>query len=236
MTEHMTFEQKLLFENRDAGYRDFHSRLVPNVPKQSIIGVRLPKLRQLAKRLLSDASWRADRMGGFLSELPHKYYDENMLHALIVSAEKDFDKCVELVEAFLPYVDNWAVCDCFSPVSFKKNSQLLWQYIERWLSDSKTYTNRFGIDMAIKYYLDDAYSEDVLSRVCSVKNDDYYVKMAVAWFLSVALVKHYHSALAFMQAHPIDVWTYNKALQKAVESFRLTDAQKSELKSLKKRQ
>lgn len=226
--------EKLLFERQDVKYCDFHARLVPTLDKARIIGVRMPVLRELARSLEKDGKWVSYDRALFLETLPHWHYDENMLHAIIVSREKNFEAAISYTEKFLPYIDNWAVCDCFSPKAFAKNVDLLQSYIDKWLKSEPTYTVRFGIVNAMKYLLDERFDIGILDKVCNANNDEYYVNMAVAWFLSEALVKHYDSTLEFMSAADIDVWTYNKALQKARESFRLTQEQKACLKAMKR--
>lgn len=226
--------EKLLFERQDVKYRDFHAHLVPTLDKAKIIGVRMPVLRELARDLEKDEKWVDSDKALFLDALPHKYYDENMLHAIIVSREKNFDVTISYTEKFLPYIDNWAVCDCFSPKAFEKHIDSLQSYIYKWLKSGYTYTVRFGIVNAMRFLLDEKFDVTVLDKVCGANNDEYYVKMAVAWFLSEALVKHYDETLSFMADADIDVWTYNKALQKARESFRLTPEQKECLRRMKR--
>lgn len=222
--------QKYLFKNQDIAYRDFQSKLIPNVDKESFIGVRTPILRKYAKELL-----KAGEVLPFLHELPHKYFDENQLHAFIISNEKSFDKCIDEVEGFLPFVDNWATCDQLSPKCFSKNKAELLKHIDLWLESGKTYTVRFGIGMLMSHFLDDDFEEKYLEKVCLVKSEEYYINMMRAWYFATALAKQYEKTLPYIENGALDKWTHNKAIQKAVESYRITDEQKAYLKTLKKR-
>lgn len=228
----MEYIQKLLKDRADEKYGDFHSKLVPTVDRNKIIGVRTPVMRALAKSLVKDKGFCEDILPDFLNELPHYYYDEMILHGEIISLEKDFDKAVELVEKFLPYVDNWAVCDLLSPKAFAKDLDKLFDFIKKWLASDEVYTVRFGIDMMLKYFLDDRFETEHLYMVRDAVGDDYYIKMAKAWYFSFALIKHYDVALEFVKSAPMDEWIRKKSIQKARESYRLTDAQKAELKSV----
>ena len=219
---------KILFENADLGYRDFHARLIPNVPKESIIGVRTPVLRALAKEL--QGSELAD---SFLQELPHTYYDENQLHAILLSAYKDYDACIELLELFLPHIDNWATCDILSPKVLKKRPQATLELIQGWLGNSHPYTVRFGMEMLMSYYLDDLFEERFLGWVAADRSEEYYVRMMVAWFFATALAKQYEATLPYLQQGILPEWTHKKTIQKACESYRITQEQKQYLRSLR---
>lgn len=225
--------KELLFEHQDLSYKQFHSSLVPNINPDSIIGVRTPELKKLASALLKDKDFVRDKLPIFLNSLPHEYYEQNFLHALFISKEKDFDKAICEIEKFLPYIDNWAVCDCFSPVCFKNNMDALWERIECWLESDKTYTVRFGIVNAMRYFLDDMFSVDRLEKVMSVKSKEYYVNMALAWYFSFALIKQYDIAISYLENKTFDKWIHNKSIQKARESFRISQDKKDYLKSLK---
>lgn len=228
----MEYTVNLLKERADAGYADFHSRLVPTIERERILGVRTPVMRSLAKELLKDEAFCENILADFLNELPHYYYDEMILHGEIISREKDFEKAVVLVEKFLPYVDNWAVCDLLAPKVFAKHKNELFPIIEMWLQSDRVYTVRFGIDMLIKYFTDADFKPCHLDMVRDACGDDYYVKMAKAWYFSYILIKHYEVALDYLKNTDMDEWTRKKSIQKARESYRLTDAQKSELKSV----
>lgn len=223
----------LLFENQDLGYKQFHSSLIPTINPDSIIGVRIPVLKKLASTLMKDKQFSSEELPIFLDALPHEYYEQNFLHALFLSKEKNFDRAIDSIEKFLPYVDNWAVCDCFVPVSFKSNKEILWTKIEEWLQSEYIYTVRFGIVNAMRYFLDDDFSIDKLEKVMSVKSSGYYVNMALAWYFSFALVKKYDIAVRYLERKSFDKWVHNKAIQKARESLRISQERKDYLKSLK---
>lgn len=214
-----------IFSLRDEGYRQFQSRLIPNIASDSIIGVRTPELRKLARQM-------ADKER-FLASVPHTYFEENQVHALILNEEKDFQCAVREVEAFLPYVDNWATCDQLRPKVFAKHRQELLPYIRSWLNSGRVYTIRFGIEMLMCHYLDDCFDPEYPEMVASVKYDDYYVRMMIAWYFATALAKQYDAVVPFITEHRLDRWTHNKAIQKALESYRITSQQKSFLKQLR---
>lgn len=220
--------QKKLLENQDLRYRDFHSKLMPTVDKEKVIGVRTPVLRKLAKEYEKDESIEA-----FLGNLPHQYYEENNLHGMIIERYKDFSQCVEAIEGFLPYIDNWATCDLLSPKVFKKHRKELLPLIEKWISSDLTYTKRFGIEMLMSHYLDEAFNVRFLDLVAEVRSEEYYIKMMQAWYFATALAKQYDAALQYIENQKMDKWTHNKAIQKAIESNRITDEQKAYLRTLK---
>ena len=219
-----------LFKLQDKKYRDFQAKLIPTVDSNSIIGVRTPELRTLAKKLVKNNSYIS-----FLDSLPHDYFDENQLHAFIISELKDYDECIKYINKFLPYVDNWATCDQMSPKVFKKNHNLLLNQIKVWIKSKKTYTIRFGIGMLMQHYLDDDFKLEYLKWVSNIKSDEYYVNMMIAWYFATALTKQYESAISFIENQKLGLWTHNKAIQKAIESYRITFEQKEYLKTLKKR-
>ena len=224
----MTEIQKKLFELQDRQYADFQSRLIPNIEKERVIGVRTPALRALAKKLVQTKEAEV-----FLSDLPHKYFDENQLHAFLICEIKDFAECIVQTQAFLPYVDNWATCDQMSPKVFKKNTEKLLPYIEKWVASDRTYTVRFGICMLMRYFLDDAFLPEYAATVAEVRSDEYYINMMIAWYFATALAKQYDAILPFLSEHRLDPWVHHKTIQKAVESFRITPEQKAELKAMK---
>lgn len=217
-----------LYELRDSKYGDFLSRLIPTVPSERIIGVRTPDLRALAKELSKQPD-----ITDFLDSLPHRYFEENQLHAFIVSMIKDYDKCVCETERFLPYVDNWATCDQMSPKVFKKNRGDLAKRCDKWILSGRTYTIRFGIRMLMDHFLDDDFDMCFPEKVADIRSEEYYVNMMIAWYFATALAKQYEAAIPYIENKRLDVWTHNKAIQKAIESLRITDGQKSYLKSLK---
>ena len=217
-----------LFKMQDVAYRDFNSKLIPTVDKSLFIGVRTPELRKYAKQLA-----KREDIEEFLHSLPHKYFDENQLHAFIVSEIKDFKSCVDKVNEFLPYVDNWATCDQLSPKVFKKHHKELIAYIKEWLESDRVYTVRFGIGMLMEHFLDEDFDISYPETVSNIRSDEYYVNMMIAWYFATALAKRYESILPFIEKRSLDIWTHNKAIQKAVESLRISDEKKEYLKSLK---
>lgn len=222
--------QQVLFESRDLAYREFQAKLIPNIAKESILGVRTPILREMAKKLKKEAQERA-----FLERLPHAYFDENQLHAFTISLEKDFERCVASVEVFLPYVDNWATCDQLSPKVFKKHRRELLSYIKKWLASEHTYTIRFGVGMLMEHFLDEDFEPEGLELVAELRSEEYYVNMMRAWYFATALAKQYEAALLYLQKGRMDLWTHRKTIQKAIESNRITAEQKDYLRSLKDR-
>jgi len=224
----MTDIQKQLFELQDKGYRDFNAALIPNVDKERIIGVRIPTLRKLAKELCFTAD-----AASFMASLPHEYYEENNLHAFLIEQIKDFEQCIRSLERFLPYVDNWATCDSMRPAVFKKHRRELLEHVDMWLRSDQTYTVRYGIGMLMCHYLDEGFSVEYPSRIADIQSEEYYVKMMIAWYFATALAKQYEAVLPFIQGRKLDKWTHNKAIQKAIESRRISEEQKSYLKTLK---
>ena len=213
----------------DASYKDFQSKLVPTVDPETILGVRTPQLRNFAKQLMQDGRARS-----FINELPHRYYDENNLHAFIIAQIKDFASCVEAVDRFLPFVDNWATCDSLRPKCFGKNRGKLLPYIQCWLASTETYTIRFGIEMLMVHYLDDDFEPEYLKMVAKVDHQDYYVKMMIAWYFATALAKQWEESIKYLENRNLSGWVHNKTIQKAVESSRITAKQKGYLKKLKR--
>lgn len=219
---------KELFEMQDEKYRDFQSALIPGSDLEKVIGIRTPLLRKYAKNLpLEDAK-------AFLLELPHEYFDENQLHAFIVSEIKDIDACIKEVNTFLPYVDNWATCDQMSPVIFKRHKDKLLVEVKRWIASSETYTVRFGIKMLMQHFLDEDFNLEYPEMVAKIQSEEYYVKMMIAWYFATALAKQYDSVIPFIEEERLEKWTHNKAIQKAIESYRITTEQKKYLRTLKK--
>lgn len=218
-----------LFSLADEGYRQFQTPLLPSVASDRIIGVRTPILRRLAKELAGTAEAEA-----FLCDMPHTYYEENHLHAFLVEQIRDYDACVAAVDAFLPYVDNWSNCDGWSPKVFKKHPEELLVKIRQWMASDLPYTVRFGIGMLQRYFLDERFDPTYLEWVAAIDREEYYVRMMVAWYFATALAKQYEVALPFIEEGILPVWTHNKAIQKAVESYRVSAEHKTYLKTLKK--
>lgn len=216
---------EMLLEAKDDKYRDFQVKLVPNISPDTIIGVRTPDMRKIAKEVFN-----SPEKDEFLKELPHKYYEENLVHFFIIAMIKDFDECIEKVEEFLPYVDCWPVSDQATPKSFKKNHAKLLPYIRNWIASDHVYTARFGIRMLMNEFLDDDFKDEYLELVASKEGDDYYLKMMVAWYFATALAKKYDESVKYIEGRKLDDWIHKKAIQKAVESFRVTDEHKEHLK------
>ncbi len=221
---------KELVSLQDEGYRDMQITIIPTVDPDSIIGVRTPALRSFAKEL----SKRED-IDSFLNDLPHKYFEENQLHAFILSGMKDAAKAIELVDKFLPFVDNWATCDQMSPKVFKKHKDLLLEYTDKWIKSDLTYVKRFGIGMLMEHFLDEDFKTTYLTKVSKIRSDEYYVNMMIAWYFATALAKQYDATLPYIEKQKLDIWTHNKSIQKAVESYRITPEQKDYLKTLKRK-
>lgn len=217
-----------LFELQDKEYAKFHSRLMPGVDFNRIIGVRVPLVRKLAKELIKDKT--AD---DFYKQLPHSYYDEDMLHGVMISLIKDYDTCLKEVDDFLPYVDNWAVCDIMSPVVFRKHKKELIDKVKEWSASSKVYTCRFGLKMLMTYYLDDDFKDEYLQIPASIVSDEYYINMMIAWFFATALAKKWDETIAYLEDKRLGSWVHNKTIQKAIESYRITKDQKDYLRSLR---
>ena len=212
---------------RDEKYKDFLSRLVPNIPKNTVLGVRTPAMRRIAKEI--KGTKEAEE---FLSVLPHKYYEENLVHFFLIAMIKDFGECVKAVETFLPYVDCWPVCDQSSPKVFAKEHEKLVPFIEKWISSDHVYTVRFGIRMLMNEFLGDDFRPEYPEWVAAVKGGDYYIKMMVAWYFATGLAKRYDESIVFIEQHRLEPWTHKKAIQKAIESFRVTREHKEYLKTL----
>ena len=226
------FEREIreqLFAMQDMPYRDFQAGLMPTVDKETIIGVRTPALRKFAKKVAKDA-----RVGEFLDSLPHGYYEENNLHGLLIGEIADFEQCLSRTERFLSYVDNWATCDLFAPAVFGKNKDRLLSAIRRWIASDETYRIRFGVDMLMRFYLEEDFEPEQLEMAAQIRSEEYYVRMAVAWYFATALAKQYAATIPFLEEGRLENWTHNKAIQKARESYRITPQQKEYLKSLKK--
>ena len=226
----MIDKKEELFKLQDKKHRDFQAKLIPTININNIIGVRTPELRNYAKVLVKENSYSS-----FLEDLPHKYFDENQLHAFIISELKDYDECISHINTFLPYVDNWATCDQMSPKLFNKHHDELLGQVKVWIKSKEEYTIRFGIGMLMQHYLDDDFKPEYLALVSNIKSDKYYVNMMIAWYFATALAKQYNLAIPFIENQELDIWTHNKAIQKAIESCRITLEQKEYLRSLKKK-
>ena len=217
-----------LFKMQDKKYRDFQVKLIPTVDPNSIIGVRTPDIKKLAKEMVKSGDI------SFLNDLPHKYFDENQLHAFIISELKDYDECINYINKFLPYINNWATCDQMLPKIFKKNHNKLINEIKLWIKSKDEYSTRFGVSMLMHHFLDTDFKPEYLKLVSNIKSDKYYVNMMIAWFFQVSLVKQYDYAIKYIKEGKLDTWVHNKTIQKAIESYRITDIQKEYLRGLKK--
>lgn len=217
-----------LYDLQDLKYRDMQIKIIPTIDPESVIGVRTPELKSMAKDILKSGNYKS-----FLGELPHKYFEENQLQAFIVSGIKDLKECMGELEKFLPYVDNWATCDQMSPKIFKKHKEELLTHIKEWIKSERTYTVRFGVGMLMEHFLDEDFDQQYPEMVAGIRSDEYYVNMMIAWYFATALAKQYESVLPYIEQKRLDVWTHNKTIQKSVESYRITDEQKQYLKSLK---
>ena len=218
-----------LFALADEGYRQFQIPLIPTVEPTRVIGVRTPILRKLAKEMAGSAEAEA-----FLRDLPHTYYEEKNLHAFLVEQMGDYDACIAAIDAFLPYVDNWSTCDGWSPKVVKKHPEELLGKIREWMASDLPYTVRFGIGMLQRYFLDERFDAAYLEWVAAIDREEYYVRMMVAWYFATALAKQYAATVPYIEEGRLPLWTHNKAIQKAVESYRVTAEQKIYLKTLKK--
>ncbi len=217
-----------LFRLRDADYAQMQKRIIPTVEGHRIIGVRTPELRTLAKKLAGNEETEA-----FLKDLPHAYFEENQLHAFVISLEKDFDRCMARVEAFLPYIDNWATCDQLSPKAFRKKPDQLLARIHEWIRSDQTYTVRFAVGMLMQHFLGDSFRTEYADMVALIRSDEYYINMMRAWYFATTLARQYDAVLPFLEERKLDDWTHNKAIQKSVESFRITTEQKDYLRTLR---
>lgn len=219
-----------LFDMRDEKYQQFNASLIPNVNSKLVIGVRTPELRKYASELA-----RREDIGSFLSALPHEYFEENQLHAFIIEKTKDYDKCLAQVEEFLPFIDNWATCDQCAPKVLLKNPERLIEAVRRWISSDKAYTVRYGIGMLMRAYLDDRFSPEYPKLVAAVESQEYYVNMMRAWYFATALAKQYEAVIGYFEEGRLDEWTNNKSIQKACESYRVSDERKAYLRTLKRK-
>ena len=216
-----------LFSLRDEEYAAFQAKLLPGIDRDKILGVRTPALRALAKEL--------DKTGGaspFLDALPHEYFEENQLHAFLISLIKDFDECVRALDRFLPCVDNWATCDQMSPAVFAKNRLRLLPHTDRWLLSPNPYGVRFAVGMLLRHFLDEEFDPSQLETVSRVNCGEYYVSTMVAWYFATALAKQYEAALPFLENRALDPKTHERAIRKALESFRIPEERKAHLRTL----
>lgn len=220
--------QRRLFELQDLKYKDFSSKLTPTVDPETVIGVRTPELRKLAKEYT-----RTPQSEEFLKILPHRYFEENNLHGFLIETIREYGAAIDALEAFLPYIDNWATCDLMSPKVFKKHLPQLYEKIKVWMQSDRTYTVRFGIGMLMSHYLDDAFLPEMPKLVATIRSEEYYINMMIAWYFATALVKQPDAVMPFIEERRMEKWTHNKAIQKAIESYRISDDTKAYLRTLK---
>ena len=224
----LTELQEKLFELQDIKYRDFHSKLMPGINKETVIGIRVPVLRKFAKEFAKTPEAEL-----FLQQLPHRFYEENNLHMMLITGMKDYLKCMKEVQRFLPYVDNWATCDFSEPKCFRKNKEAVLVNIRGWLGSSETYTLRYGIGMLMRLFLDKDFSPEYLQMVAAIKSQEYYVNMMIAWYFATALAKQWEETVPYIEQHRLSEWVHKKTIQKAVESYRIMPEQKEYLKSFR---
>lgn len=224
----MTHLQEELFELQDIKYRDFNSSLIPGIDKETVIGIRTPVLRKFAKEYAKSGETEQ-----FMTELPHKYYEENNLHMMLIAQIKDYDKCISETEKFLPHIDNWATCDSPLPKCFDKNKEDVLERAKNWIATDATYVKRFGMGVMMRLFLDEDFKEEYIQLVASVKSEEYYVNMMIAWYMATALAKQWDAAVPYIQGRRLSEWVHRKSIQKAVESYRITPEQKEYLKGLR---
>ncbi len=228
MSEKLTRLQQQLFVLQDEEYRDFHSKLMPNIPKEDVIGIRVPVLRKFAKEFA-----KSDEKEKFLKELPHRYYEENNLHMMLLVEMKDYDGCMQEMERFLPYINNWATCDFPAPKCFEKHKKDVLEHIKIWIKSSQTYTVRYAIGMLMRLFLEDDFSAEYPQMVAEVSSEEYYINMMIAWYFATALAKQWDAVISYIEQRKLSPWVHRKTIQKAVESYRITPGQKEYLKSFR---
>lgn len=226
--EYLNVISEELFALQDTEYQTFQSKLMPTIPPETVIGVRTPLLRKLAKELAG-----TPQAEHFLQSLPHRYYEENNLHAFLIEKIRDYDTALAETERFLPYINNWATCDCFCPKVFAKHKAELLIPLRRWLGSDQTYTVRYAMGMLMRYYLDEDFQPEYLAWVAGVHSEEYYLNMMRAWYFATALAKQPDAALPWLTDRRLDVWTHNKTIQKAAESYRISPEMKQQLRELR---
>lgn len=220
--------KKELLKYQDKKYLDFTSKLIPNVDKKNIIGVRLPDIKIIAKKIYLNEDYQK-----FLDSLPHKYHEENLIHIFIINLIKDYDKCIKEIEKFLPYINNWAVCDSLKPKVLKKNKKDLINFVNKYIKSKHPYSIRYAISILMNHFLEEDYNPKYLKLVSNIKHDDYYVKMMMAWYYSVALVKQYEDTIKYLENKKLDRFVHNTTIQKAIDSYRINDDKKEYLRKLR---
>lgn len=224
----MKIVHDLLFQMRDENYREFNAKLIPCIEKDRIIGIRIPVLRKMAKDMYKE-KW----VGEFLHHLPHRYFEENNLHAFLIEQENDIRKSIELTEEFLPFIDNWATCDSFFPKIFKKNTEMIDEKINLWLASDKEYTVRYALGLIMRLHLDDNFDCSYLKKASEIISDKYYINMMIAWLFATALAKYENETMDFIINKKLPLWVHNKTIQKSIESNRINPQLKEILKKYK---
>lgn len=225
----MNSVQQRLFEMQDVRYRDFNAKLIPNISKEKIIGVRTPQLRKYAKELIKTGEWKE-----FIHQLPHEYHEENALHGYILGTIKEeYEQVMTYIEEFLPHVDNWGVCDTICPKIFKKYPKEVYEKIKGWVKCEHEYTVRFAVVSMLQFFLDEEFQPEMLQLAADIHREEYYINMAIAWYFSFALIKQYEATLPLIESKTLDTWIQNKSIQKAIESYRISEEQKAYLRTLK---
>lgn len=226
----MTVEEirEKLLALQDVKYRDFTSKLMPTVDKNKIIGVRSPLLRSFARQLVKEGEY-----GEFISDLPHKYYEEDNLHGFIIEGIKDYEKCIPEIQRFVPFIDNWATCDCTRPKVLKKYPERTLELVGEFLRSDKVYIKRYGIGLLLSFYLDELFSSEHLEMLSEIESDEYYINMMLSWYFATALCKQWEATIPFIENRRLPLWVHRKTIQKAIESYRITDEQKAYLRTLK---
>lgn len=220
--------QKRLFELQDIKYKEFHSKLMPGINPDSVIGIRVPVLRAFAKSYA-----KTEEAGAFIQTLPHQYYEENNLHMMLITSIREYDRCLWEVRRFLPYINNWATCDFSEPKCFRKHKEELLPVIRAWIASGETYTIRYGIGMLMRLYLDADFKPEYLQLAADVRSEEYYVNMMIAWYFATALAKQWEATIPYLEKRQLSDWVHRKTIQKAIESYRITDEQKVYLKTLR---
>lgn len=227
----MSYTEKLrenLFELQDLKYRDFHSKLLPGIDRETIIGIRTPALRKFAKEFA-----KTEEATEFIQDLPHRYYEENNLHMMLITGIRDYKQCLEEIQRFLPYINNWATCDLPTPKCFQKHKEALLPEVQKWISSDQTYVIRYGIGILMRIYLDEDFEPSYLDLAASVQSEEYYVNMMIAWYFATALAKQWEAAIPYIEERRLSQWVHRKTIQKAVESYRITQEQKKYLKGFR---
>lgn len=218
----------ILLKLSDEKYKSFQLSLMPGVPSEKVIGVRVPVVRNFAKEIKGTPKAYA-----FMESLPHTYYDEDNLHGILISMEKDYRRAIDLLDDFLPFVDNWATCDLITPKIFANHQEELLVKIWEWMESEHTYTVRFGVEMLLKFYLDDGFSREQADAVAALRSEEYYVNMVRAWYFATALAKQYDGVISYLEEKRLDAWTHNMTIRKAIESYRIPKEKKDTLRRLK---